>query len=78
MFKEFCEWLFPKVFEIEARIPYENEEYKTAYQQRALAFIGERLFSFWTYKKALEGKILTELPNRIYDDFKPLTDAEER
>ena len=49
LFKEWCEWVFPKLFAIESRIPYDTEEYKTAYQKRAIAFIAERLFSFWCY-----------------------------
>ena len=78
MFREWCEWLFPIAFEIENRIPYDNPDYQTAYQRRALAFISERLFSFWCWANWRMGKCLIEQHVRIEKDFKPITDREER
>lgn len=78
LFDEYCEWVFPKVFEIERRIPYGDEEYQTAYQRRALAFIGERLFSYWCYVKTRRGVQFNTAQPKIFNDFKPITDEEER
>lgn len=77
-FKAFCEWLFPMVMEIERRIPYHEERYKTAYQQRALAFIGERLFSYWCFREHTKGMKFKQLKAVIFDKFKPIPDAVER
>lgn len=78
LFKEWVEWVFPKLFAINSRIPYDTEEYKTAYQQRAIAFIAERLFSLWCYNKVSTGTTLEEVPNFVKEGFKPITDQEER
>lgn len=78
LFREWCEWLFPIAFEIEKRIPYDHTDYQTAYQRRALAFISERLFSFWCYCKWRRGCCLKEVPHHINKDFKPWSDETER
>ena len=78
LFREWCEWLFPIAFEIEKRIPYDHPDYQTAYQRRAMAFISERLFSFWCWANWRRGKNLVEQHVRIEKDFKPITDREER
>lgn len=77
-FKEFMEWLFPLVMEIERRIPYHEDCYKTAYQKRALAFIGERMFSFWCYCQYKKGMKFKQVRAFLFDGFKPITDSEER
>lgn len=78
IFKEYCEWMFPKAFWIEGQIPYGSEEYKTAYQRRALSFIGERMWSFWCWKMQRNGAKVIECPWKMLEDSKPITDAEER
>ena len=78
LFRKYCEWVFPKLFKIEKMIPYDDPNYRTAYQQRAIAFISERLFSFWVYCQVHRGRKIIQVANTIYDDFKPITDQEER
>lgn len=78
LFKDYCEWCFPKLFKIEEKIPYEDPSYKMAYQQRAIAFISERLFSFWVFCQTRRGRRLIQVGNTIYDDFKPWDDDFER
>ena len=78
LFREYCEWLFPKAFEIEKMIPYGSPEYQTAYQRRALAFISERMFSFWCFCKWKEGAIIKETKHFIDKEMKPITDEQER
>ena len=78
-FKEYCEWLFPRAFAIDKLIPYDNEEYMTAYQRRALSFIGERLLSYWVWAKHEDGEIEVEDADwTLLDNSKPITDLEER
>ena len=71
--------MFPRAFEIDRLIPYDNEEYRTAYQRRALSFIGERLFSFWAWSRDRRGEIRT-IPTRwtLHDGLKPIADSFER
>lgn len=44
---------------------------RDGYQYRALAFIGERILSFWVYKMANEGKSVKELKTIKLEDLKP-------
>ncbi len=78
-FREYCEWMFPRVMEIDRMIPYDAEEYRTAYQRRALSFIGERLFSFWAWSRDRRGE-LTAVPTHwtLHDGLKSITDWQER
>lgn len=78
-FKTYCGWLFERACAIDSKIPYDNEEYKTAYQRRALSFMGERLFSFWAWSRDMRGEIdMTPITWTLHDGLKPITDAQER
>lgn len=51
---------------------------RDGYQYRALAFLGERILSFWTYKMAAEGKTVKELQTTKLEELKPETATDER
>ena len=46
---EYCAWLFPILFELQRRIPYQNYN---AYQARVFGFLAERLFNIWLDKNS--------------------------
>lgn len=84
LFKEYCEWAFPLAFEIDEKVreslksEHWKKEYDTAYQRRWLSFIGERMFSWWCYCQHIGGVKVASVPVKIYENFKPFSDAEER
>lgn len=49
IFFEYCQSVFPILFEIESKIDLTN---RSQYQSRAIAFISERLFSCYAFNKA--------------------------
>lgn len=55
-----------------------KKEYDTAYQRRWLSFIGERMFSWWCYCQHIGGVKVASVPVKIYENFKGITDQEER
>ena len=46
LFKLYCEFMFPLLFKLEQHVHVEG---RSEYQQRAIAFLSERLTSFWCY-----------------------------
>lgn len=46
IFNEYCEWLFPLLFEIEKRIDISK---RSDYQKRYIGFLSERLFTLYAY-----------------------------
>ena len=78
-FRKYCEWLFERVCAIDSKIPYDNQEYRTAYQRRAVAYMGERLFSFWVWSREWRGDIeAVPVKWTLHDGLKPISDAAER
>lgn len=62
LFVEWCEFVFPLLFELKKRICDTDEFIKRDnYQKRALCFLTERMFNFWYFKKkqTLKTKELT-------------------
>ena len=60
MFREYCEWLFDILFELERRLDISNY---SAYDARVFGFVGERLLDVWLGYKAGNGGIKTvEVP----------------
>lgn len=61
---EYCDWLFPILFELEKRIDISDYD---AYNQRVFGFIGERLLDVWLmnqpYRYAELRVLETEPPN---------------
>ena len=75
--KKWWEWIFPKIFDIDPMIPYDEEKYKTLYQRRACGFMAERLFSFWVYLMQHQGIKTQELNFALVDGLKPFTMQQE-
>lgn len=76
--RSYCPLVFPVLDKIESMLPFEDENYKTAYQRRATGFCAERLFSFWCYVQNERGMRFQFCPVKKFEDFKPITDIEER
>lgn len=75
LFKEYMEYSWPILSSLFNLI---NLYGRDGYQYRALAFLGERLLSFWTYKMAAEGKTVKELDTIKLDGLKPDTATDYR
>jgi len=58
VFKSYCDWLFPVLFQLELKIELEN---RNGYQERVFGYISERLFNLWLlYNK--ENYEIIEMP----------------
>lgn len=68
LFFEWCEFLFPILFELENKIDLTGRD---NYQKRALCFLTERIFNFWCYNKYLNKYNIKEINmvEKLY--FKP-------
>jgi hypothetical protein len=68
LFFEWCEFLFPILFELEKNIDLSERD---NYQKRALCFLTERIFNFWCYNKLQNGYNIKEIDivEKLY--FKP-------
>ena len=55
LYKEYCSWLFPILFEVEERADF-DKDYDSDYQQRVCAFLPERLFRAWLVAKKYKFK----------------------
>ncbi len=49
LFDNYCEFMFPLLFELEKRIALPDKPY----QKRVFAFLSERLLNYWIYKESL-------------------------
>jgi hypothetical protein len=47
LFENYCQWLFPILFELEKRIDISN---RTLHQKRAVSFLADRLFGLYMYR----------------------------
>lgn len=84
LFDEYCEWMFPHLDEIYAVMSKKIEtetwrkRFDNAYQKRYMAFIGERMFSWWAFSQMMGGVKVGQVGVARHDDFKPFKDEEER
>ena len=71
LFTEWCEFIFPLLFELKKRICDTAEFSKRDnYQKRALCFLTERMFNFWYYRKKQTLKT-KELTMEEHLEYKP-------
>jgi len=69
IFKEYCSWVFPILFELNIKI---NREGYDSYQSRVIGFLAERLFNVWfefnreNYKIKFENVYNSEGENKLY------------
>ncbi len=64
LFFEYCEFIFPLLFQIHASLDYDKLSF---YGQRMPAFIAERLTALFMYKKIHEGKKIKEVHVEFVD-----------
>lgn len=75
MFEEYCNFVFPILFDLEQKI---NLEGRDGYQRRALAFISERLTSLFIYSKKQQGYKSKTIGTMYFEDWKPSTATDKR
>ena len=70
LFQEYCEWLFDVLFTLDAQVDWST---KSAFEQRDLGFIGERLTSVFIRHKLAAGKCaVRHLPVVSFVNASPL------
>ena len=75
MFEEYCNFVFPILFDLEQKI---NLEGRDGYQRRALAFISERLTSLFIYSKKQQGCKSKTIGTMYFEDWKPQNSTDKR
>lgn len=85
LFREYMEWMLPMAKKIEERLKKEmadsnsiKKDYGTAYQSRYMAFVLERLFSFWACSQFIGGVKIAGVKTEFHPEWKPITDIQER
>lgn len=64
LFFQYCNFIFPKLFKLEKMILLDNTNY---YQFRALAFLSERMTSFWMLQQLKNKKKIKEIPIYFFE-----------
>lgn len=75
LFNEYMTYAWTLLAQLRMHMNLRNRD---GYQHRALAFLGERILSFWTYKMAAEGKSVKELQPTKLEGLKPETATDTR
>lgn len=75
MFEEYCEFIFPILFELEKQVDltgYDN------YQKRQLSFLAERLTSLFLYSKKQQGYKFKTIDALLFEGWKPKDATDKR
>ena len=75
IFEEYCEFIFPILFELEKQVDlsgYDN------YQKRQLSFLAERLTSLFLYVKRQQDYKFNTVDTLFFSDWKPSTATDRR
>ena len=75
IFEEYCNFVFPILFDLEQKI---NLEGRDGYQRRALAFISERLTSLFIYSKKNQGYRVKSIEPLYFEGWKPVEATDRR
>lgn len=75
IFEEYCEFIFPILFELEKQIDltgYDN------YQKRQISFLAERLTSLFLYSKKQQGYKFKTIDALFFSEWKPADATDKR
>lgn len=75
LFKEYCEFLFPILFNLEQKINYEE---LSEYNQRMIGFFSERITGYFIYKKKLCNNTIKEVKIKFLNNVVVLDEAVDR
>ena len=75
IFEEYCNFVFPILFDLEQKI---NLEGRDLYQKRGLAFLSERLTSLFIYSKKNQGYRVKSLEPLYFEGWKPAEATDKR
>lgn len=75
MFEEYCEFIFPILFELEKMIDTSTYD---GYQKRQLAFLSERLTSLFLFSKKNQGYKSKTIGTMYFEDWKPQNSTDRR
>jgi len=75
LFKEYCEFLFPVLFNLEQKINYEE---LSEYNQRMIGFLSERLTGYFIYKNKLNNNTIKEVKIKFLNNIVVLDESIDR
>ena len=75
MFEEYCEFIFPILFELEKMIDTSTYD---GYQKRQIAFLSERLTSLFLFSKKQQGYKSKTIGTFFFEDWKPQNSTDRR
>ena len=75
IFEDYCEFIFPILFELEKQIDFTGYD---NYQKRQLSFLAERLTSLFIYSKKNQGYRVKSLEPLYFEGWKPSEATDKR
>ena len=75
MFEEYCNFVFPILFELEKMIDTSTYD---GYQKRQCAFLAERLTSLFLFSKKQQGYRFKTIGTFFFEDWKPQNSTDKR
>ena len=75
MFEEYCEFIFPMLFELEKIIHTSTYD---GYQSRHCAFLAEPLTSLFLFAKKQQGYRFKTIGTFFFEDWKPQNSTDKR
>ena len=75
IFEEYCEFIFPILFELEKQIDFTGYD---NYQKRQLAFLSERMTSLFLYVKRQQGYKFKTVDTLFFEGWKTSEATDKR